>query len=95
MTMPMHNPPHPGSVLREYLGELPVTVAAEHLCISRVALSRVLNGRPGISAVLALRLGDALETSAEFWLSMQVKYELWQAAKGRRKKIEPLHRIAA
>jgi addiction module HigA family antidote len=93
--MPMHNPPHPGSVLREYLGELPVTAAAEHLRVSRVALSRVLNGRAGISADLALRLGDALGTSPDFWLSLQVKYELWQAAKGRRKKIEPLHRVAA
>jgi len=93
--MPMHNPPHPGSVLREYLAELPVTAAAEHLRISRVALSRVLNGRAGISADLALRLGDALGTSAEFWLSLQVKYELWQAGKRHRAKIEPLQRIAA
>jgi antitoxin HigA-1 len=93
--MLMHNPPHPGSVLREYLGELPVTAAAEHLCISRVALSRVLNGRAGISADLALRLGDALGTSADFWMAMQSKYDLWQAAKGRRKRIEPLHRTAA
>jgi addiction module HigA family antidote len=93
--MSMHNPPHPGRVLREYLGALPVTVAAEHLRISRVALSRVLNGHAGISADLALRLGDALGTSAEFWLAMQSKYDLWQAAKGRRKRIELLHRTAA
>ena len=93
--MSMYNPPHPGSVLREYLGGLPVTVAAEHLGISRVALSRVLNGHAGISADLALRLADALGTSADFWLSMQSKYDLWQAAKSRRKKIEPLHKSAA
>jgi antitoxin HigA-1 len=93
--MQMHNPPHPGHVLREYLGDLPVTVAAAHLSISRVALSRVLNGRAGISADLALRLADALGTSADFWLTMQAKYDLWQASKGRRKRIETLHRSAA
>ncbi len=93
--MPMYNPPHPGSVLREYLGGVPVTAAAEHLSISRVALSRVLNGHAGISAELALRLSDALGTSADFWLSMQSKYDLWQAAKGHRKRIQPLHKSAA
>jgi plasmid maintenance system antidote protein VapI len=44
---------------------------------------------------LALRLGDALGTSADFWLSMRGKYDLWQAAKDGRKKIEPIWRTAA
>ena len=43
----MHNPPHPGLVLREYLGNVPVTKAASHLRITRVTLSRVLNGKAG------------------------------------------------
>ena len=54
--MRMFNPPHPGLVLREYLGKLPVCTAAEHLGVSRVTLSRVLNGRAGVSADLAWRL---------------------------------------
>ena len=54
--MHMHNPPHPGSVLREYLGNMPVSAAAEHLRTTRVTLSRVLNGKAGISANMALRL---------------------------------------
>jgi addiction module HigA family antidote len=87
--MQMHNPPHPGLVLREYLGTLPVTTVAAHLSISRAALSRVLNGRAGISADLALGLADALGTSADFWLAMEAKYDLWQASKRRRKRIEP------
>ena len=94
--MGMHNPPHPGCVLREYLGVLPVTAAAQHLSISRTALSRVLNGRASISADLALRLADALGTTPDFWLSMQAKYDLWVASRrGRRKKIELLHQSAA
>ena len=56
----MHNPPHPGLVLREYLGSLPVTKAAAHLRITRVTLSRVLNGKAGISASMAIRLDSGI-----------------------------------
>jgi addiction module HigA family antidote len=79
----MHNPPHPGLVLREYLGDMPVSAAAAHLRISRVTLSRVLNGKAGISASMALRLSAALGTSAELWMNMQSKYDLWHAKRGR------------
>lgn len=75
----MHNPPHPGLVLREYLADIPVSTAAAHLRTTRVTLSRVLNGKAGISASMALRLAAALGTSAEFWMSMQSEYDLWHA----------------
>ena len=87
--MRMHNPPHPGSVLRDYLGSLSVTDAAKHLGVTRVALSRVLNGAAGISAEMALRLSDALDTSPELWLGMQIQYELWRASRKRRRKVAP------
>jgi len=77
--MRMHNPPHPGLVLREYLGETPVSTAAAHLRVTRVTLSRVLNGKSGISAAMALRLGAALGTSPELWMNMQSQYDLWRA----------------
>ena len=94
-TMRMHNPPHPGAVIREYLGELPVTAAAEHLGVSRVTLSRVLNGATGISADMALRLSEALGTSPDLWMGMQAQYDLWQAARARRRKVAKLpHRAA-
>jgi len=54
--MRMHNPPHPGKVLREFLGGIEVTTAARHLQVSRAALSRILNGKAGISADMSLRL---------------------------------------
>src|SRR5216683_4666255 len=85
--MRMFNPPHPGTVLRDYLGNVSVTTAARHLGITRVALSRVLNGAAGISAEMALRLADALGTSPELWTNMQAQYDLWQAAKKRRRKL--------
>jgi addiction module HigA family antidote len=88
--MRMFNPPHPGTVLREYLGDLPLTAAAKHLGITRVALSRILNGSAGISAEMALRLSDALGTSPELWIGMQAQYDLWQASKKRRRKVARL-----
>lgn len=88
--MRMFNPPHPGTVLRDYLGNVPVTTAAKHLGITRVTLSRILNGSAGISAEMALRLSDALGTSPELWTGMQAQYDLWQASKKRRRKVARL-----
>jgi addiction module HigA family antidote len=69
----MFNPPQPGTVLRDYLDSVPVTAAAKHLGITRVALSRILNGSAGISAEMALRLSEALGTSPELWTGMQAQ----------------------
>jgi len=83
----MYNPPHPGSVLRDYLQGVSVTNAAKHLGVTRVALSRILNGSAGISADMALRLSDALGTSPDLWSEMQAQYDLWQASRKKRKKV--------
>lgn len=83
----MHNPPHPGKVLREYLGEMDVTTAAKKLHVSRTTLSRVLNGASGISADMSLRLADALGTHADFWYKLQAGYDMWQALNKKRPKI--------
>ena len=80
----MHNPPHPGLVLREYLGKMPVSAAAAHLRTTRVTLSRLLNGKAGISANMALRLASAFGTSPELWMNMQSQYDLWQARREKR-----------
>jgi antitoxin HigA-1 len=90
----MHNPPHPGKVLREYLGEMDVSDAASRLMVSRTTLSRVLNGRAGISADMSLRLSDALGTHVAFWSGLQMDYDLWHASKKRRPKIQPFHKAA-
>ena len=86
--MKMHNPPHPGEVLRELclkpLG-LTVTDAARALGISRKTLSGILNGRSGISPEMAVRLSIAFDTSAESWLNQQVQFDLWQAEQNRKK----------
>jgi antitoxin HigA-1 len=88
--MRMHNPPHPGKVLREYLGTVSVTDAAKHLEVTRVALSRILNGSAGISADMALKLSDALGTSPDLWIGMQAQYDLWRASLHHHKRVKPL-----
>ena len=80
--MRMHNPPHPGEVLRELCLEpqgLTVTRAASALGVSRKTLSAILNGRAGISPEMAIRLGKAFGTSPESWLTQQSQYDLWVA----------------
>jgi len=84
--MKMHDPPHPGEVLRslclEPLG-LTVTDAAKALGVSRKTLSAILNQRAGVSPEMAVRLSIAFDTSAESWLAQQVQYDLWQAEQKR------------
>lgn len=86
----MFNPPHPGEVLREYLGDVTVTDAAKHLHVTRAALSRILNGGAGVSADMAWRLADALGTSAELWAGMQLQYDLHAAQAHKRPAVHRL-----
>lgn len=80
--MAMHNPPHPGEVIKrqclEPLG-LSVTDAAKGLGVSRNTFSMLLNGRAGISPDMAIRLSKGFGGSAESWLRQQMQYDLWQA----------------
>ncbi len=76
----MHNPAHPGEILREWLPEeMTVTQAAKELQISRVTLSKVLNGKAGITATMALRLSAWLGTTPDVWLGVQTQWDLWLA----------------
>jgi len=94
--MKMHNPPHPGEVLRELclkpLG-LGVSESAKALGVSRKTLSTILNGRAGISPEMAVRLSIAFGTSAESWLNQQTQYDLWLAEK--RRKTLRVEKLAA
>jgi addiction module HigA family antidote len=79
--MVMHNPPHPGEVIKELCIEplgLTVTEAAKGLGVSRKTLSALLNGRFGISPEMAIRLSKAFGGSPESWLIQQSQYDLWQ-----------------
>ena len=80
--MPLHDPPHPGDILRyeclEPLG-LTVSTAAEGLGVSRAALSSVTEGSSRVSVDMAFRLAEAFGSTPETWLRMQMAYDLWQA----------------
>jgi addiction module HigA family antidote len=90
----MHNPLHPGEIIKETLCDgagLNVTEAAIKLKVDRTTLSRLLNGRAGISADMADRLSLLLGTSAEMWLNLQRDYDLFCVRnKKKRPKIKPL-----
>jgi addiction module HigA family antidote len=83
------NPAHPGEALKDYLGGMTVKEAAARLHVTRATLSRIINGHAGITAGMSLRLSAALGTSPEFWLKMQVQYDLWRA----RKKLPKVRRF--
>jgi len=93
--MPMYNPAHPGKILAYYMVGRSVTEVARHLGVTRPALSRVLNGRAGISADMALRLSEAFNTEADLWLRLQAQRDLWVASKKKRPKVKPLIEGAA
>ena len=80
--MGMHNPPHPGGILKrqclEPLG-LTVTRAAKGLGVTRQALSELVNERAGISVEMAIRLSKAFGSTPETWLGMQMANDLWKA----------------
>ena len=80
--MAMHDPPHPGGIVRRQCLEaldLSVTEAAKGLGVTRQALSDLINGRAGISIDMAIRLSKAFGSSPEMWLGLQMAYDLWQA----------------
>ncbi len=94
----MHNPFHPGLIIRDdVLPELQLSVneAAEQLGVSRVTLSRVINGRSAITADMALRVGKWVGNGPEIWLRMQGQYDLCQARKKGEPKVKKAKRPAA
>jgi len=93
----IHTHPHPGEILRKMVFDplgLSVTQAAEKLAMSRVALSRVLNGRAGISPDFALRLQAAGVSTARFWVNLQGNYALWQASQHAQPPVHALQEVS-
>lgn len=79
--MPIHEPLHPGEIVKDALLNetgLTVTSAAEKLGVERGTLSRLLNGRSGVSPEMAMRLSIFLKTSVELWMNIQRDYDIWQ-----------------
>ncbi len=73
----MYNPPHPGELLDDYLGETSLAEAARRLGVTRATLSRIRHGHSAVTADMAIRLSELFGTSAELWLGMQTAHDLW------------------
>ena len=86
----MRNPSHPGEIIQEFMEGLTVTGFAAHLKITRANLSRMIHGRTGVSAEMAVRLSEAFGTSPEVWIKLQANYDLSKAIRTRRVKIPRL-----
>ena len=92
----MHNPPHPGEIIREICVEplnISVTEAAKALGVTRKTFSTLLNGRSGISPEMALRLSKVFGRTPDGWLRLQMQYDLWKAEQSL--DVEGLKRIRA
>ena len=94
----IHTHPHPGETLKEMVFdalELSVTDAADRLAMNRVSLSRVLNGKTGISPDLAVRLEKAGVSTARFWIGLQANYDLWRAMQHKQPPVRALQSTTA
>ena len=95
--MQMHNPPHPGSAIKEAIENLPMTVGqfADHIGTSRNTLSRILNKRAGVTPEMSLRISEAFgQGSSDIWFRMQNDHDFWQASQAKRRKVRPLTQMA-
>ena len=97
--MTIHNPLHPGEIVKEILIEgahLSVGETAERLGVNRTTVSRLINGRMGISPDMALRLSKLLpNTDIELWMNLQRDYDIWLISKEAKKMhITPLDKAA-
>ena len=89
----MYNSAHPGAVIKEAIGNIPMTVSAfaAHIGVSRLALSRVLDERAGTTAEMSIRNSQAFgQPSPDIWFKMQNNHDFWQASQVKRKLVAPL-----
>ncbi len=94
--MEMYDPPHPGEMLQDFMGDLTVTQLASDLGITRASLSKIINGRSSVSPEMALRLEKAFPcTTADMWLTWQANYDLWHLRHDENKLASLLNHVKA
>ena len=75
-------PTHPGEMIREeFLGPLGMTQTelAERLGVAWTRVNQLINGKRGVTPDTALRLERLFDMPAEFWLTLQLRWDLYQA----------------
>jgi len=96
-TAKMHNPAHPGEILREFYLEpmgITITEAAEALGVSRKHFSGIVNGRVPVTSDMAMRLASAFATEPDIWINLQAQYDLWEVSRMARPKVKRLREAA-
>jgi len=91
--MQMYNPPHPGRIIKDALESIPMTVTefADHIGVSRVALSRVINERAGVTPEMSMKISEAFGlASPDLLFKVQGDYDFWHASRAKRKKVRPI-----
>jgi addiction module HigA family antidote len=94
--MRMYNPPHPGSIVKESLESIPISVTefAAYIGVARGTLSRVLNGHAGITPEMSIKITQAFGLpKLDLLYLLQTDYDFWKASQTKRKKIAPLKKI--
>jgi antitoxin HigA-1 len=86
----MYSPSSPGELLKEFIGTRTIQEVAEHIGVTRATLSRIINGRNGVTVDVSIRLGEALNLSPDFFSKAQLQYDLWTESQRKRRKIKPL-----
>ncbi len=95
MRVPTHREPtHPGEMLREeFLVPMEITqrelAVAIHVPYQRV--NELVNQKRGVTPSTALRLGKFFGVSPDFWLNLQMRWELSKAQNIEKKEIESIH----
>ena len=96
-TAKIHNPSHPGEILRDlYLKPMNVTIthAADALGVTRKHVSAIVNGRAPVTPDMAMRLAAVFDTEPELWVNLQAQYDLWVVSQKARPKVKSLGRAA-
>jgi antitoxin HigA-1 len=88
----MHNPAHPGELLRTWIegGNLTVTLLADQIGVTRATPSRTINGHAGVTAETDLRSHQALGTREGIRLDLQTQRDLWVAKQNKLPRIKRL-----
>ena len=95
--MQMHNPPHPGAIIKNAIAAIPMSVTefAAHIGVSRITLSRILNERAAVTPEMSIKISEAFgQGQGDIWFRVQNDYDYWMASQLRRKPVRPL-KIAA
>lgn len=90
---PAFRPPHPGEYLREDILpalNMSVTDLAKHLGVSRNSASRIVHEKASISLDMAVRLGQAFQNGARFWLALQMQHDLWETERRSEIHVAPI-----